>query len=79
MCFALRVWRSVYFDTLCFLKINARIKKNCQPNIQVANAVSREKPGGELEQRAVAFSDVQSGTRVSFSTELGSFTVKFSF
>lgn len=42
MCFALRVWGSVYFDTLCFLKINARIKKNCQPNIQVANAVSRE-------------------------------------
>lgn len=56
MCFALRVWGSVYFDTLCFLKINARVKKIANKTFRLQMQSAASKPGGDLQQSNVAFS-----------------------
>lgn len=81
--FCFRVWGSVYFDTLCFLNINAKVKKKSKQNIHVAN---RSRPHANPVEsyrnklyRCGFQPYVQSGTIEPLNPEFGSFTIKFPF
>lgn len=82
--FCFRVWGSVYFDTLCFLNINAKVKKKkSKQNIHAAN---RSRPHANPVEsyrnklyRCGFQPYVQSGTIEPLNPEFGSFIIKFPF